>query len=145
MGASAYIFSRSARSAAAIGWVAAWWAALVILYFVIDAAPVIVLLLGAISLPALFDIGAGATSTLRIDAQKIEWRSGARGAHLPRGQLKSVRLDTRLDLSLRMTLITDQGGKIRLPYECVPKANAIEKALKSYDIPYERHHFTLLS
>ncbi|MEP5153955.1 MAG: hypothetical protein ABJQ89_13130, partial [Planktotalea sp.] len=61
------------------------------------------------------------------------------------GMLKSVRLDTRLDLSLRMTLIPHQGGKVRLPYECIPKAAEIEAALTAQDIPYERHHFTLMS
>ena len=128
-----------------MGFVALWWLMLAVLYLALEASPVILWLLSLASLPALYDIGKGATAELRIDERDISWRSGRRGAHLPRGQLKSARLDTRLDLSLRLTLITHQGGKIRLPYECVPSANHIEAALSRHDIPYERHHFTLLS
>lgn len=142
---SDYTYTRSARSPRALILVALWWLVILILYTVLDAAPIIVLLLGCASLPSLFEIGAGATSRLQITASEIAWRSGRRGATLPRGQLKSVRLDTRLDFSLRMTLLTHQGAKIRLPYECVPPAADIETALQQHDIPYERHHFTLLS
>lgn len=142
---SAYRFTRSARSPRAVALVALWWLGVLVLYLVLDASKVIVLIMAAASLPALYDIGANASSELRISNAAIEWRSGRRGAQLPRGQLKSVRLDTRLDLSLRMTLLTHQGGKVRLPYECVPKAQDIERALQEHDITYERHHFTLLS
>jgi hypothetical protein len=134
---SIYAFKRSARSPRAVGFVALWWIVLFALYLFFNAAPV--------SLPALIDIGKGATSELQITQSDISWRSGRRAAQLPRGQLKSVRLDTRLDLTLRMTLITYQGSKVRLPYECVPPAQQIEAALKDQDILYERHHFTLLS
>lgn len=142
---SEFTFKRSARSPRAVAFVALWWLVLLLLYTFLDAAPVILLVLGFVSLPAVFDIGKGAKSELQITNAEVLWLSGRRGAKLPRGQLKSVRLDTRLDLSLRMTLITHQGGKVRLPYECVPPAAQIEVALKEHDIPYERHHFTLLS
>jgi len=122
-----------------------WWAALLVLYLLFNAASLIILVLACASLPALYDIGANASAELQIDSTEISWRSGRRRASLPRGQLKLVRLDTRLDFSLRMTLHTYQGGKIRLPYECVPSANAIEDALKTYDIVFERHHFQLMS
>ena len=142
---SEYVFIRAARSPRAVAMVVLWWLVLILLYLALNASPIIVLGLAFISLPALFDIGAGTTSELRITGSEVAWRSGRRGAQLPRGQLKSVRLDTRLDLSLRMTLLTYQGGKVRLPYECVPVASVIEAALKEQGIPYERHHFTLLS
>jgi len=138
-------FERRARSAKTIVILALWWSALMLLYFGINANPWIILVLALISLPALYDIGANARADLTIDDREISWRTGRRGANLPRGQLQKVRLDTRLDLSLRMTLITHQGGKVRLPYECVPTASVIEAELKSQGIPYERHHFTLMS
>jgi hypothetical protein len=137
-------FTRAARTPRAIGAVALWWAILLILYLVLNAAPLIVLILALFSVPALIDIGAGNTAGLEITDKDIRWHSGKRSGSLPRGQLASVRLDTRLDLTLRMTLLTHQGGKVRLPYECVPKAAVIEPALTSQDIRYERHHFTLL-
>lgn len=140
-----YTFTRSARSPRALTLVALWWIALLDLYITVNAAPIVVLLLACASLPALFDIGAGANSELRITDAEITWRSGRRGAKLPRGQLKSARLDTRLDFSLRLTLLTYQGGKIRLPYECVPPALELEAALLIQNIPFERHHFSLMS
>lgn len=140
-----YTFTRRARSPRAIGFVVLWWLALALLYFVLEASPVILLVLSFASLPALYDLGKGTTSELSINEKEISWRSGRRAAKLERARLKSARLDTRLDLSLRLTLITHQGGKLRLPYECVPPANDIEAALNAHGIPYERHHFTLLS
>lgn len=145
MDANEYTFTRSSRTLRAITMVALWWAVIVVLYFVLSAAPIIIAVLALASLPALYDIGAGATSELSITDKNIAWRSGRRGGTLPRGQLKSVRLDTRLDFSLRLTLLTHQGSKIRLPYECIPKANEIEAALKNQGIAFQRHHFTLLS
>lgn len=123
---------------------AAWWLGLAAIYLLFDANEWIVLGLFAFTLPSLYDIGANSTARLDMDMHEIRWQSGKRGARLPRAQLKSVRLDTRLDLSLRMTLITTEGGKIRLPYECIPKAADIEEALSNLNIPFERHHFTLL-
>lgn len=142
---SNYSFKRSARSPRAVAFVALWWIVLWQLYLFLDAAPFIILGFALVSLPALIDIGKGTTSGLDITNAEVSWRSGRRSAKLPRGQLKSVRLDTRLDLSIRMTLLTYQGDKIRLPYECVPPAAQIEAALKDHQILYERHHFTLLS
>lgn len=140
-----YSFTRRARSPRTLIALGLWWAVLAAAYFIVHASEWVVLILGMFSLPAVYEIGANSVSGLEIDGKRIAWHSGTRGGHLPRGQLKSVRLDTRLDLSLRMTLETHQGGKVRLPYECVPAAAEIEAALTAQDIPYARHHFTLMS
>lgn len=140
-----YRFIRKARTPRTIAIVVIWWSILLGLYLALNASPIIVLILACASLPALFDIGAGSTAELCITEAEVTWRSGRRGAKLPRAQLKSVRLDTRLDFSLRMTLLTYQGGKVRLPYECVPPKDALEHALNERDIPFEQHHFALMS
>lgn len=145
MDAEPFHFARSARSPRAIAVLLLWWGVIALLYFALDASAVICMVLALFSAPALFDLGANAQAGLKIDDTEIAWRTGRRGGNLPRAQLKSVRLDTRLDLSLRMTLITHPGDKVRLPYECVPKADIIARALDAQDIPFERHHFTLLS
>ncbi|MGB7317785.1 MAG: hypothetical protein WBC85_07445, partial [Planktotalea sp.] len=116
MDVDAFHFERRARSPRAIFFIALWWAAIALLHFAIQANPWILLLLALVSLPAIYDLGANASAILTIDAQHIAWRSGQRGATCPRAQLQKVRLDTRLDFSLRMTLIPHQGRKIRLPY-----------------------------
>ena len=140
-----FTFQRAARGPRAVGFVVLWWLIIFALYAFLNGSWVILAILALCSVPALLDIYRGTSAALQITAKKIQWRSGKRAGSLARGQLRSVRLDTRLDLSLRMTLLTYQGEKLRLPYECIPKASDIEAALKAQDIPYERHHFTLMS
>lgn len=141
---SHYHFKRSARSAQALIFVALWWLVLALLYILVNAAPLIVITLGVASLPALIDIAKGGAAHFQITESDIKWQSGRRTGQLTRASLKSVRLETRLDLSLRMTLVTHLGDKTRLPYECVPPASQIEAALGAQKIPFERHHFTLM-
>jgi aminopeptidase N len=140
-----FTFQRAARGPRAVGFVVLWWLIIFALYAFLNGSWVILAILALCSVPALLDIYRGTSTALQITAKNIQWRSGKRAGSLARGQLRSVRLDTRLDLSLRMTLLTYQGEKLRLPYECIPKASDIEAVLKAQDIPYERHHFTLMS
>lgn len=58
--------------------------------------------------------------------------------------IKTVRLDTRLDLSIKATLILHTGAKMRLPLDAVPPSAAFEEALKQRGILVERHHFRLV-
>ena len=142
---SDFTFQRAARNPRAVGFVLLWWLVIFVFYAFLNGSWAILAILALCSGPALLDIYRGTTAALQITAKDIQWRSGKRAGNLARGQLKSVRFDTRLDLSLRMTLLTYQDEKLRLPYECTPKASDIEAALKARDIPYERHHFTLMS
>lgn len=142
--AEPFVFTRSARSLGAGVIVTAWFFACFSLYFLLNAHPVIAAGLSIFALPALIDLLRGSLSSLQIDAREIRWSSGGRGGQMPRGQLKSVRLDTRLDFSLRMTLQTHQGEKLRLPYECVPPAKELAAVLRAHDIAVERHHFALM-
>ncbi|MEM9580526.1 MAG: hypothetical protein AAF891_07540 [Pseudomonadota bacterium] len=139
-----FVFRRSARRPKAILTLLVWWLGLALIYVGLNAHPGIIALLGLFTLPALYDIGAGNLAELRIDEKEIAWRSGRRAGDLPRGALKTVRLDTRLDFSLRMTLHTHQGQRLRLPYECVPRAQDLKDALTRQDIPFEHHHFALM-
>ncbi len=140
-----FTFQRASRGPRAVGFVVLWWLVIFALYAFLNGSWVILAILALCSVPALLDIYRGTSAALQITAKDIQCRSGKRAGSLARRQLKSVKLDTRLDLSLRMTLLTYQGEKLRLPYECIPKASDIEAALKAQDILYERHHFTLMS
>lgn len=144
MSTAPYVFRRMARNPRSIGIVALWLTGCGALYVMVNAHPVIAGALAAFSLPALYDIVKNSQSDLRIDGKQIAWRSGRRSGDMPRGQLEKVRLDTRLDFSRRMTLYTHQGGKLRLPYECVPPIADIEAALQAHDIAVERHYFALI-
>ena len=118
--------------------------ACVVLYVVLDSHPVIAVGLALFALPALVDMLRGGRASLQIDDKEIRWQSAGRTDHLPRGQIRTVRLDTRLDFSRRITLLTHQGGKIRLPYECVPPKSELIGALTEHGLPFEQHHFALM-
>ena len=139
-----YRYEKQARTQRTLAILGAWWAMLAVLYFGLGAHPGIVAVLLLFSLPAVYDYGANATATLELTDRDIRWSSGRRSGAMPRAQIKRVRLDTRLDLSVRMTLETHQGGKLRLPYECVPKLKSLEAGLRSADIPFQRHAFSLI-
>jgi len=138
-------FTRSARSPRALIFVTLWWLVLFVLYTALDASPVIVVILACASLPALYDIYTGGTAELRIDEKNIHWRSGRRLGQLALTELKLMRFDTKLDMSVRLTLLTHHGAKVRLPYECVPAGAEIEPYLTENGIPFEKHHFALMS
>jgi len=144
MSEAPYRFTRSARAARSVILTAVWLMLCLQAYVIFEAHPGIVGVLAVFALPSLYEIAVGATSVLEVDDREVRWHSGHRSGAMPRGTLKSVRLDTRLDFSLRLTLQTHQGGKLRLPYECVPPAAELTQALTRHDIPFERHHFALM-
>ncbi|MDA7428681.1 hypothetical protein PGB28_09440 [Primorskyibacter aestuariivivens] len=141
---SVYRFEASARGPRAVLGLALWWAGLLAAYLIFDATLWILLPLALASLPALYELGKGARATLEIDSDEFRWSSGRRQGRMLRSEVDRVRLDTKLDMSLRMSLVTPEGRKIRLPYECVPPRKALEEELDTRGITVERHHFSLM-
>lgn len=121
------------------------YVALAVLYLHFDAAPLILGILAGFTLPALWDLYSNRTAGLTLDETSLQWHSGNRGGELALAEIEKVRLDTRLDLSVRASIIPHQGRKIRLPFEATPPHNAFEQALQQRNIKTERHHFNLFS
>ena len=117
-------YSRQGRNPGTMIVVAAIWAVLIGTYFWLDAAP---LLLGVLAL----------TPTT------LGWHSGIRTARVAVTEISRVRLDTRLDFSVRATVVLRSGRKLRIPYEATPPHQALEAQLNANDIKTERHHFSL--
>ncbi len=66
-------------------------------------------------------------------------------ARRPAIPIFGVLLDTRLDFSVRASVVLADGGrKIRLPYESTPPHKALEAALLARGIAVQRHHFSLI-
>lgn len=141
---SVYRYHAAARSPRTLIALGAWWAGLIGCYLFLDASMWILMPLALVTLPALYEIGKGAVATLEIDNSEFRWTSGSRGVRLPRAEVARVRLDTRLDFSLRMSLVLHNGKKVRLPYECVPPRKSLEAELTARQIEIERHHFSLM-
>jgi hypothetical protein len=121
------------------------YAALVFMIMHFDAALWVMGIVAGFTLPALWDLWANRTAGLTLSRETLNWHSGNRGSDIPLSDIKKVRLDTRLDLSVRATIIPHQGRKIRLPYEATPPHRALETALTARNIKTERHHFNLFS
>lgn len=119
------------------------WACFLALFVLLDAHVVIVACLFATTLPALWDFAQDRQATLSLDETGLHWRSGSIETHLPYDQIAAIRLDTRLDLSVRLTCLTTDAQRVRAPIEATPPGEALETALKARNIPVTRHHFAL--
>ncbi|SEO33932.1 hypothetical protein SAMN04490248_10435 [Salinihabitans flavidus] len=104
----------------------------------------IVALLALFTLPAFWDLLANPTSGLTLDDAGLRWSSRGQEIDLPPARIRVMRFDTRLDLSVRVTAILIDGGKLRLPHDVLPPHKAFEAALRARGIATERRHFTLL-
>lgn len=138
-------YEASARGPRAVLMLVLWWGILIIGLLAIDLNPWIAGVLGALSIPALIELARGTTAWLEVTPGGIGWGSGRRTGFVARNEIDRVRLDTRLDFSLRMTIISVGMARVRLPYECVPRAKTLTKVLDAQGYKHEHHHFALLS
>ncbi len=120
------------------------WAALLAAHTLLDAAPVIIAPLALFTLPALYDVVADPTAEFHLDSETLSWRAGRQQAQIAISEIDHLRLDTRLDLSVRLSVVRPSGHKIRVPYPATPPHRAVESAAIAAGIPLRRHHFTLL-
>jgi len=139
-----YAFERSGRNRATLLAVIVVWVAIGIGIMVFDAALWLMGLLALTTAPALFDLGSGRRSGVRLDDDGLKWFAGRRTGEIAWARLSHVRLDTRLDFSVRASAVLTSGRRVRLPLESAPPADAFEAALTERGIKVERHHFSLV-
>ena len=140
--AETYRFERPARRPFSYAIVSIAILALAVLIFVIDAHPFIVALFALIIAPAIWDVIKGNTATLEITDASISWESGARHATVPIEEIDEASLSTTLDFSQRATLIFKQGGKVRIPVECLPPGRVLDRELTERGIANQRSLFS---
>ncbi|WP_299403978.1 hypothetical protein [uncultured Roseobacter sp.] len=139
-----FSFRRDGRNRATLWAVLAVWAVLLLAIIWVDAAPWLMGIIALFTLPALWDLYANPGAGLTFDDRQISWFSGKRTGVLAWSEVDHMRLDTRLDFSVRATAVLESGRKIRLPYEATPPHQALEDALHAIGIRTERHHFSLI-
>lgn len=144
MAAERFVYQRQGRNRATLWTVLGVWSALALAILIVDAAPWLMGIMALFTLPALWEIYANPAAGLEMDNQGIMWFTGKRSAALSWVELDHMRLDTRLDFSVRATAILNSGRKIRLPFEATPPHRAFEHALQARDIRTQRHHFSLI-
>lgn len=138
-----YHFRSQGRSPALVLALAAWLAALAGLYFYAQATPWLIALLFLPVIPGLFDLAKNPGSGLDLTSEQISWFTGGERTDLPLSRIARLRFDTRLDLSIRATLILTTGEKLRLPQPVVPPVAELTRALDQRGVAHERHHFSL--
>lgn len=143
MDADTYQYRREGRNKATLLAVAGVWSALLAAILLVDAAPWLMAALALFTLPALWDLYKNPASGLSFTDEALTWFTGSRDASIAWQEIDRVRLDTRLDFSVRASAVLHSGRKIRLPYECTPPHEVFEAALNARGIRTERHHFSL--
>ncbi|WP_245764221.1 hypothetical protein [Sulfitobacter marinus] len=141
--AESYNYGRRGRNSLGISVLILLWAALLYAWVSLDAAPLIIGVIGICSLPALYDVVANPAAGLSLSPTSLTWHSGNRTAEISLPEISHIRLDTRLDFSTRATVILNTGRKLRIPYEATPPHKAFEQALNARNLKTERHHFSL--
>ncbi|WP_371036716.1 hypothetical protein [Rhodosalinus sp. FB01] len=131
---------RNRRTALAL---AGAWAAMAAAVLWIDAALWVLAIPALFTLPALWDLISDRRAGLALGAERIAWHAGRRSGEVALAQIETVRFDTRLDLSVRVTLVLRSGRRIRLPQECLPRPAELQSALAARGVSTERHHFSL--
>ncbi|WP_227271467.1 hypothetical protein [Roseobacter weihaiensis] len=144
MGAEAFRYRREARNRATVLAVAGIWGALLAALILVEAAPWLMAVIGAFTLPAVWELYKNPAAGLDFTDTHLSWFTGRRTAQLDWRDIDRFRLDTRLDMSVRATAVLGSGRKIRLPYECTPPHKMFEAALNARGIRTERHHFSLI-
>ena len=136
-------FVRDSRSPASIAGVTVYLVVVFGLWWAFDAAGWVILLLLLPALPALYELGRNPRAGLTLNAASLGWFSGERAAQVSVAEIDRVRMDTRWDFSVRVTLLLLDGKKVQLPHESLPPHREFEQALEQSGIRVERHHFTV--
>ncbi|WP_299625439.1 hypothetical protein [uncultured Tateyamaria sp.] len=139
-----YSFETTGRNRATLITLILVWGALILAVTQLEAAPWLMGVLGLFTLPALYDLISARRSGLRLGSDGLSFFSGRRKGTITWDQISHLRLDTRLDLSIRTTVVLITGRKIRLPLETTPPADLFETELTERGIKVERHHFSLM-
>lgn len=138
----AYVWIRQGRSRGAALAVGGIWIALVSAAVFLDAAPWIAAGAGLFTLPALYDLAANPSAGVVLNGRELRWFSGNRHARVDLRDIDHIRLDTRIDFSVRATALLRSGQKLRLPFESTPPHRTFEAACTTRGIRVMRHHFS---
>lgn len=141
---AAFTFQRNGRNGKTALVIAAVWLILAGAWAFLDAALWLFGFLGLFTLPALWDLICDPSSGLNLTDATLAWHSGKRHGEVPLAEIDHIRLDTRLDFSVRATLVLHTGAKVRLPFEATPPHQAFEDALIARGLKTRRTHFQLM-
>lgn len=132
--------ARSLRGALALLAVLAFVGALA---FFLQAHPAICLFILMGALPLLWDMARDAGTWFELTQTTLSWRAGRHTGSLPLSQIDRTELVIRMDLSSKLTVVLNDGQRLRLPPACLPGPHGLEAALMAADVPVIRKFFSL--
>lgn len=139
-----YRFERTGRTRQTAVALAAVWAVMGALVLFLDAAFWVLAIPALFTLPAIWDLISDRRAGMEIGEDTIRWHSGRSEGEVVFGRIDKVRFDTRLDLSVKVSIVLVSGRRLRLPQESVPPWRELEAVLSERGIATERHHFSLM-
>lgn len=139
-----FTFERKSRNWPTLITVVCIWIALLLGWTLLDAAWWLVGLIAVFTLPAVYDLWANPVATLRLTDHTLRWSLPRSEAEIALHEIDHVRLDTRLDFSVKATIVLSTGRKLRLPFPATPPHQAFEDALNARNVATRRHHFSLM-
>ncbi|PYG29929.1 hypothetical protein [Pelagimonas varians] len=134
--------SSNGRSTKAAIILIALWGGLICMWVFLSAAPWIVALLLLATLPAAWEFMTAKQASFCLTPTTLTWQSGRSEGEIAVAKITSVRLETRLDWSVRVKILVP-GKRIVLPHDCVPPHQELETALQALGVSTSRHHFTI--
>ena len=138
---SDYLYEPQARSLRAQVAIAVWAAGLVAMRVVIDAAWVVLALLALPLVPAIIEQLRNPRRWLRLTDKAVIWHDGFSEQEVLLSRIEEVRLDTRLDMSVRARLTLHSKTKLRLPPTVTPRSEILEAELQARGVKVSRQHF----
>ena len=139
-----YSFETTGRNRKTLVALLAVWAALIAATVLLEASLWLMGLIALCTAPALYDLIAGRRSGVALGTEGLSWFAGRRTGDIAWNRISHLRLDTRLDFSVRASAVLTSGRKVRLPLESTPDADTFEAELSARGVKVERHHFSLL-
>ncbi len=139
--AEPFRFQRRARRPAGLAVVAIALVTLAALIFLVDANPVIVVVVALITAPAAWEVLRDSHSLLHIDDEEISWTSGRRSRRVPLGEIDEVILSTSLDFSQRANLRLSGGPRLRIPPDCLPPGRVLDTEFTARNVAHRRSLF----
>ncbi len=104
-------------------------------------APWLAMIAFLFTLPAVYDLISARASGIKVNGDQIAWYAGKRNNSVAANLIDHIKLDTRLDLSVRCTLVLSSGQKVKVPFEACPKHRALEAQLHAHGYTTRRQHF----
>ena len=117
------------------------WVILAFLLLRVEMAPRLAMIVFLFTLPAVYDLISARASGIKVNGDQIAWYAGKRDNSVAASLIDHIKLDTRLDLSVRCTLVLSSGQKVKVPFEACPNHRALETQLQAHGYVTRRQHF----